>query len=381
MLAKSRFAFYNVKNEIIHLYYPYLLVGMTDIKFPAIKTRSGIYFETISSTTTIPNYITHLTINGLINNAFLISRKDGERFIPSSVTHLTFGHLFNYPLDPGDIPDTVTHLTIKTNCIRPRFGVIPNSVTHLIFGDFFVYKFKVGCIPDSVTHLTFNARIKLGIIPKSITHLTFGSNFNYPLKIGFIPNSVTHLVFGRNFNQTLKKGVIPDSVTHLDLGEFFSKPLESGDIPDSVTHLAIGEFFYQLVIPNSITHFKFRKLPIANLHQGDIPNSVTHIVLKYHFNKPLEQGVIPDSVVYIKFNSGGLEVKEYEKPLEYLSEHVFIDKNLQGINLYTSNKWTRYTCKYFDNVKIYQDIFHSKLNSGILDELPNELLFYLLEYL
>ena len=113
-----------------------------------------------------------------------------------------------------------------------------------VFGN--ISPVQEGDIPNSVTHLTFgfgfNQPLKAGDIPNSVTHLTFGICFNQPLKVGDIPNSVTHLIFGWHFNQPLKAGDIPNSVTHLIFGWHFNQPLNKGDIPNSVTHLIFKEY-------------------------------------------------------------------------------------------------------------------------------------------
>ncbi|AGD92011.1 putative F-box and FNIP repeat-containing protein [Megavirus lba] len=84
----------------------------------------------------------------------------------------------------------------ETRCVY----FLPSRLTHLTFGDNFNQDIR-GCISDSVTHLIF------------------GHSFNQNIK-GCIPNNITHLTFGWEFYQNIKDR-IPDSVTHLTLNKDF----------------------------------------------------------------------------------------------------------------------------------------------------------------
>jgi hypothetical protein len=96
------------------------------------------------------------------------------------------------------LPPCTKKLTIQHTADQLELvpGIIPTSVTHLAFG-----------------HM-FNQPIGTGVIPVGVTHITFGWNFNRRLFRGVISSCVTltHLTFGTRFNQ---KCVLPPNVTHL----------------------------------------------------------------------------------------------------------------------------------------------------------------------
>lgn len=56
---------------------------------------------------------------------------------------------------------------------------------------------------------SFNQPLQPGDIPSSVTHLTFGSMFNQPVQADRIPSSVKHLTFGWYFDQPPTKWFIP----------------------------------------------------------------------------------------------------------------------------------------------------------------------------
>jgi len=124
--------------------------------------------------------------------------ESNNKYIPSNVTHLTFGALFNVPLERCVLP-SVTYLKFGARFNQPIDNYIPQSVTQLIFGYYFNQPIK-NCIPQSVIHLTFghhfNQSIK-GNIPSSVTHLTFETDFNKEVYDN-IPSSVTYIKFSKN---------------------------------------------------------------------------------------------------------------------------------------------------------------------------------------
>ena len=312
-------------------------------------------------------------------------------------SHHGFGWTYNNPLKPGDIPYGITHLEFRESFNRIlKPGDIPNSVTYLAFGSDFDRHLKPGDIPDSVTHLVYYPRPEIWsvFIPKTVKYINYRARhnqplilpipipnfitrlsltgFNQPLNRGDIPDSVTHLELGHRFNQPLKIGAIPKSVTHLDLGTSFNQPLEPGIIPSSITHLIFGWNFLERIrfgdIPNSVTHLEIFTMFEPLVEKGVIPNSVTHL---YFYNNPLDLAVIPDSIVYIKTHS---------RIDQDILDTIFIDYIGMNRTYKTYNKWTFTSCKYFQDNTLQRDVFVSKINSSILNELPNELLFFLMEY-
>ena len=353
-----------------------------------VNNMEFIHTHDVLKSGDIPSFVTHL----MLGSDSQINPGD----IPNSVTHLEFNYGFDKQIPRGFIPNSVIYLDFGTHFNQPlEPGIIPNSVTHLKFGWEFNQPLTIGTIPNSVTHLVFghnfNQPLIPGIIPNSITHLVFGFDFNKRLIFPeIIPNSVTHLVFGHNFNKSLVPGVIPNSVTHLKFGSLFDKILVPGDIPNSVTHLVFGDYFNKPlnmnntpilnlytdnkgIIPNSVTHLVFGEFFNQKLVHGDIPQSVTHLEFGWCFDT-LDTRVIPDSINYMRFSGRKIIYQVLESPF---SDSTFLKLDRYRSKIY--NKWTRHTCKYFEK-EIYIRIFESRTNSGILDNIPYELLCYILEY-
>ena len=175
------------------------------------------------------------------------------------------------------------------------FGKIPSTITHLTFGHYFNRQFY-DCIPNSVTHLTFgycfNKRVN-NLLPNSITHLTFGNNFNQPIH-NSIPDSVTHLKFGDDFDQFIQNH-IPKNVKCLMFGRKFDCPIVNS-IPNSVTHLKFGQLFSRNldVLPNSITHLYLSSL--YNKTISRFPKNLEYLEAGEYFI-PYYMHLIDDGVV------------------------------------------------------------------------------------
>ena len=208
-----------------------------------LKTHSG---EVIK----LPSTITHLTFGHHFNESI-------EGCDLNGITHLTFGNRFNKSIYDS-IPYSVTHLTFGNCFNRPIYNCIPNSVTHLTFGDNFNHPIY-DCIPNSVEYLTYGDNFDQFIqnhIPKNVKYLTFGRKFDCPI-VNSIPNSVTHLKFGQLFSRNLD--VLPDSITHLYLSSSYDKTISR--FPRNLQFLEAGkEFisnFKHLINNNVIINYCF----------------------------------------------------------------------------------------------------------------------------
>jgi hypothetical protein len=163
---------------------------------------------------------------------YALSNYDKWSTCKKSKSNNYFIYKFKRRLEEFDIPYGITHLIFVKEYNKPLNKYIPNSVTHITFGNW------------------FNQSLKEGQIPNSVTHLTFGRNFNQPLKKGDIPNSVTHLTFGW-YNQEIEEGVIPDSVTHLNFGKFFHESLNDKNLPKNLIELIFFNDYYFLNFLNT----------------------------------------------------------------------------------------------------------------------------------
>jgi len=121
-----------------------------------------------------PNIILPYKLDKLVLSDTMIEFK---RSIPSTVTHLTFGAMFNSSV----------------------IGMIPSGVTHLIFGEDFDQDVR-GAIPNGVIEVTFGNQHSHdldGAFPEGMTHLSLGTKIHHYAK--WIPNSVTHLSLKTNY--------------------------------------------------------------------------------------------------------------------------------------------------------------------------------------
>ena len=73
----------------------------------------------------------------LYNYKYFIDDIPIQNDIPNLVTHLTFGYLFNQPLEKDDIPNTVTHLTFgyMFNQLLNKDDIPKKAICHLNVAD------------------------------------------------------------------------------------------------------------------------------------------------------------------------------------------------------------------------------------------------------
>lgn len=228
-------------------------------------------------------------------------KKIGAGLIPATLTHFNMtGSQFG-GLEVGALPNSITHLSIKTRELGIPRGTIPHSVTHLSLDQDskLASHLEPGDIPSSVTHLLFSCnnqqKMTAGIIPNSVTHLTFGSDFNRPLSEGAIPSFVTHLIFEGKFNQLLKQKPFPSTLTHLYLCESFQRAIGSS-----------SESF----LPTSLTHLQFEDDYNCKIHPGRIPDSVTHLALGSEGMFDLNEDQFPRSLTYLQIPRGHVKADD-----------------------------------------------------------------------
>ena len=109
--------------------------------------------------------------------------------VPSGLKHLSYGHAFNQPIAPGDLPVTLTQITFGS-CFKHPIGE--------------------------------------SVLPPGLTELRFGHDFNHPIGVGVLPASLSELTFGHSFNQAIDEGVLPCGLRRLTLPKWmFRWPGES----------------------------------------------------------------------------------------------------------------------------------------------------------
>jgi hypothetical protein len=139
-------------------------------------------------------------------------------------------------------------------------------------------------------------------IPKGTTHVKFNPFFEHVLKPGDIPNTVVSIKLNTIFVKKIRVGVIPHGVQYLWLGT--CSTLSEKCIPDSVRHLMLGyrEELKLNVIPNSVEILELTSNFGRPLNPGVIPNSVIQLTL-HNYNHLLSKEIIPSSVKTIVTNA------------------------------------------------------------------------------
>jgi len=113
-------------------------------------------------------------------------------------------------------------LNVMTFNLRLNKNVLPTGLTYLEFGDMFNKPLTEEVLPEKLTRLEFgrefNQRLNKDVLPSGLTYLEFGNMFNQPLIKGVLPLSLNYLKFGTKFNQCLiSQEILPKNLTYLTL--------------------------------------------------------------------------------------------------------------------------------------------------------------------
>ena len=189
--------------------------------------------------------------------------------------------LFDQPIDPGALPDTLLHLTLPKSFSQP---LLP------------------GALPPSLKSLLFHS--------KRDWHFDPGSHFNHPLLPGDLPTALELLCLPSAYNQTLVAGALPSSLTYLDAGEEELKA-DRGALPAGLHTLRVGRLCCDSlaldVLPASLAELQcntmshtlrsgvISQLPAlrglradktsrCELHVGSLPASLTSLDLSGHLD-------------------------------------------------------------------------------------------------
>jgi len=216
-----------------------------------LSLPSEIFTERFFCYLPFSSVLEFLTINKQLRNKLLDKIKINKHMIVQQemLTHWYYPNLTHITTHFRYLPQYVEKLIFDDHFDLP-LGPLPHSITHLTFG------------------YIFNQSIK-GILPPSLKELTFGTGFNKPIKeeisvshkhvLSYIPSTVTRLMFGESFNQDIR-GAIPPTVTHLAFMGSFDQNIHN-KIPSLVTTLILpcNSPYYieniESILPNSIKEF------------------------------------------------------------------------------------------------------------------------------
>jgi len=324
----------------------------------------------------IPKNITYILFNCKLNEPLV------EGIIPDSVTHLFFGCLFDYKkyeFKKGIIPESVIYLGFEGNFNQPLEDIIPNNVkylyleyfnqplnpgnipnnlTHLIFGNNFDQPLTSGVLPHTLKYLkfgnNFDQPLNPGILPFGMTHLIFGQFYNQPLKINSIPNSVIYLIFSTRYNHPINN-ILPDKLIYLKLGMNFNQELKIGDIPNSVKYLKLGFGIEQSFLCNSLNcnslncnslNCNSLNCNSKNIIKSIIPDSVTHLSIHY-MNRSLQAFEIPNNVTHLYIDQSYL--------IEHSDNKHIIPSSITHLRLGNRMTLSNINVLNYDTMKFIQD--------------------------
>ncbi|GAM28333.1 hypothetical protein SAMD00019534_115090, partial [Acytostelium subglobosum LB1] len=177
---------------------------------------------------TFPNTLTSLTFD-------LFSKPLEVGFLPSSLTYLDFGRVFNRPID-----------SLRTMVYEPDH---PEGV----------YRTTLPNLQSLVLGSRFNNPILEGVFGLSLTYIEIGWAFNFPLIPGVLPSSLKKLILGDSFNYALDQDVLPPSLKSLAIGRKFKRQTNFRKL-DSMT---IHSFQHLKLID-----FKAKDLTLTSVHMN-----------------------------------------------------------------------------------------------------------------
>ncbi|KAF2070809.1 hypothetical protein CYY_007877 [Polysphondylium violaceum] len=250
-------------------------------------------------------------------NAYRAPKVKLSEVIPTTIKKLNY---LNTAL--GNIPNWITHLTIRHWDDLDKVGDIPPSVTNLIIRDTYggdiSYYHK---IPSTVKYLTLDYLISDIVIPESITYLTLTHQSVNTLQQFNIPETIKKIEFKNLLLDLLdhKNFEIPLSLSsRLVNGSFYiySNRMNKTTIPSNTTHLFWTDAHQAINnddvnIPPSVHTlvlcFRFDSAVVS------LPPTITQMVFNGNFHQTLESIYFPTSLKY-------LYLQDVSEPLE---EHHF----------------------------------------------------------
>ena len=223
--------------------------------------------------------------------------------MPQLLTHLTFGEIFNKPVD--NLPQILTHLNLGLSFNHP-INLLPELLTHLNVGQ------------------KFNHPINL--LPKSLTHLTLGEKFNQPINITF---NIKHLYLHTNNQNVLDN--LPDYIEELNFSCDFDL--------DLVKNVKLNN------LPNSIKKIIFNKYSKFNGELNCLPKFVESIQLPKLYDKKIINLPVKLKKIICHEN--------YKYAKDYGNLNIEIYEDSSNDKIFTKSDFTH--CM-FDSVKINQQL-------------------------
>lgn len=229
-------------------------------------------------------------------------------FIPTGITHLTFGNGFDSALATIRFNQTLTHLVFGRKFNHPVDHYLPDSITHINFGDSF--NNSVDYLPPSLITLSFEYDFDKCIdnLPHTLLYLKLGHSFRRHIKN--LPISLLNLEFPFLYERSLRCLDDLTKLTHLTLGKVFDS--HTNYVSDSVTHLIFGRSFRDSI---DIHIFKMRRLQSVNGGR---------------YNQTIER--LPKNLIYLDFGARNRFNSRIDMYPEKLTHLIFGNEFNQSVN-------------------------------------------------
>ncbi len=175
------------------------------------------------------NYYTTNSVVGAMRYALSEFNQDVSN-LPSSITHLVFGHYFNQ--DISNLPSSITHLVFG-HYFNQDISNLPHSLTHLTLG----YCYDKQCsIPSNIKYLNLNCNNQYIIdsLPNSIVELELDYHFN--LQMDNLPTSIKKLVIINISHYNKDLNCLPNFIEELYLNRHYKKRVTN--IPSNLKKLS-----------------------------------------------------------------------------------------------------------------------------------------------
>ena len=237
----------------------------------------------------LPNSVISLKLPRFVNESL------HSVMLPSSLTYLRFGHVWNQ-LASGwpPLPTSLKILILGHRFDQSMAGFqFPQSISRMNLGDQFNQPLLVWNLPIALKHLKlsndWNLPIPLlGVLSSSIETFEFGMKFNQPVDGLRFPCTLRSLIFGYEFNHRIDQLQLPTSLTELDLGGEFNHPIEGNIFPPHLVTLKLSNRFNHPInswkLPSTLTQLRFGysfDQPISSIEFDFWPISL--IELSWHF--------------------------------------------------------------------------------------------------
>lgn len=236
--------------------------------------------------------------------------------LPSNLTHLSFGRLFNTPI--FFLPPSL--LKLKFHGYTHPISCLPPSLTSLKFK---YYNSSPFPLPDKLKHLSFgiNFSQKLEYFPRELRYLKLPANYKHPLPsfppyLENIKITFQH-IFGDDNNNNISNHLalippLPSASTQLKLIVYLNiKKISKNDWPP-VSELCICNNIENNIEcwPSCLTSLEFSLNSNFNYPLLNLPPTLTKLTLLNSFDQLVDN--LPPSLLYLYFGN------YFNKPVDNL---------------------------------------------------------------